>query len=774
MHRQKRPPDPDKDNELPSKKQKKKPPRNKSDGNKVIGAAMKKMGIEGSVREKTAPCNLETLWSDYADPKILDRIRSTVVWVSKLKARASLFLNYYLCKNAQTVQVIPRLNETLFTELIAAITSRPSIFEMPYKAFCDATGHGTIEWAEGNNSQVLTYAKQEMVKVVKTSIVNNFYMRRLKFLRWKLANLLLGHLLALSDTERKSLLFRVSTFVMADQDRASVDDIPEGAFNLPQSYIEDLQQLRHGEFEKLRELREWILPRVIQKQVGDELKKKDETSKKTPAEIQTKVHKLSLRALIEEDPLCTIPYFYKQYRDITNMDITIAWRECVELKDFSNWPLWSRLRCPMGAFSPVPYYKIQCHFIRIDKTVLKEWNVPLDEDKWWICNLLSLYGSAKKGRIPDLYRWRHLKDPETAMACIEADELGEGDRPCVPGGSFLTDGVAAHISILTFPTKHLHFDGLPKKGYDGIPTETTRAKKTVISSHQTTTGVVKLESCVLGKDWQDVGAVSVDPGAIQVVTGVRFSMGDMANAREDTIHHLVDSDEDSMSYSEDLYKINSGRFQRDLHEKKRRESNPMYQESLRLLSTTSRKTFDPDVLTAYAQVRAVAESALEKELHDIKRSALRRKSFVRRQLCVAHIAHKILGGADRQERRIARREGYVHLLRQQSKIVFFGRALFSGTRGHVTVPRKCLIRQLATLALVVLTNEFNTSKLCPLDFQVLQDVSDDCYGIEKRIRQCETANHGLFSADRDIIGGINIGQKAVFHLLGRPLTAFYP
>jgi hypothetical protein len=57
-------------------------------------------------------------------------------------------------------------------------------------------------------------------------------------------------------------------------------------------------------------------------------------------------------------------------------------------------------------------------------------------------------------------------------------------------------------------------------------------------------------------------------------------------------------------------------------------------------------------------------------------------------------------------------------------VVFFGRGAWGGVKGHVSVPRKSLIRQLACRALVVLVDEYCTSKLCPLDF--IELCSSDC------------------------------------------------
>lgn len=107
--------------------------------------------------------------------------------------------------------------------------------------------------------------------------------------------------------------------------------------------------------------------------------------------------------------------------------------------------------------------------------------------------------------------------------------------------------------------------------------------------------------------------------------------------------------------------------------------------------------------------------------------------------------------------------------------MFFGSALFSGARGHARMPRKlkAILRILATVALVVLTDEQNSSKLCPKDFKELYDVASR--DSEDRIRMCPTFNIGAshIKADRDVIGGTNICQKGVYHLLRHRLNPLY-
>jgi len=182
-----------------------------------------------------------------------------------------------------------------------------------------------------------------------------------------------------------------------------------------------------------------------------------------------------------------------------------------------------------------------------------------------------------------------------------------------------------------------------------------------------------------------------------------------------------------------------------------------------------KKTFDLETMTLYAEARFRADPGMVQELHSKKRSSHRRKRFVRTQRTIAHIAYTIGGGPSRSDRREQRKKKEDILERR--KVVFFGRGQWTGVRGHVTVPRKKLILVLACNYLVLLVDEYCTSKLCPYDFSELQDMGN-------RIRQCETENHGatadqLFTMDRDVIGSMNILQKGVYHLLGRNLQPLY-
>ncbi|KAG5186655.1 hypothetical protein JKP88DRAFT_288669 [Tribonema minus] len=127
-------------------------------------------------------------------------------------------------------------------------------------------------------------------------------------------------------------------------------------------------------------------------------------------------------------------------------------------------------------------------------------------------------------------------------------------------------------------------------------------------------------------------------------------------------------------------------------------------------------------------------------------------SYRARERAVARVARDIIGPRDTG----------VH------RVVFFGKAEFgSGSRGPI--PRKRLIRHLACLAAVVLTDEFRTSITCPQDRAPLHRLA-----LGSRVFRCANARpdvpvevrRNVGAIDRDHAGADNILMCGVAMLLG--------
>lgn len=353
-------------------------------------------------------------------------------------------------------------------------------------------------------------------------------------------------------------------------------------------------------------------------------------------------------------------------------------------------------------------------------------------------NIFNLYSSKKKGRIHQFCEWKHLNKLED-IELILRDERDRGlfdpkiHCPVLPGASFTTDGISVHIAAYTFPSKHPNVSKLPERGYSGV----TSKIKVGLQDH--TTGVFKLESMKTFRNVQEFGncdLIGVDPGCIEVVAHSRIAAeqclqinnpSHLEEARQSMLNQAKDQ---FGSYSEERYKNNTGRLLAEAKERQRRKHVQSYKESLEMLNQVYKKTLDLGNMTLYATARCSAAFGLEQELHNKKRSIHRRTRFARTQRTIAHIAFTIGGGPSRSERRALCKKKD-EMLERRKKVIFFGRGQWSCVKGHVTVPRKKLIHVLACNHLVLLVDEYCTSKLCPYDFQALQDIGD-------RVRQCQT------------------------------------
>jgi len=112
------------------------------------------------------------------------------------------------------------------------------------------------------------------------------------------------------------------------------------------------------------------------------------------------------------------------------------------------------------------------------------------------------------------------------------------------------------------------------------------------------------------------------------------------------------------------------------------------------------------------------------------------------------------------------------------KIILFGNGTFqSGGYGYAVVPKKKLIRNLASKkAIVIISDESFTSKVCPfcLKMDTLKDTeienNNNTENTKKRIRQCTTETNIFckkINHDRDYLSSINILQKSILNLMNK-------
>ena len=146
---------------------------------------------ELSVITKTVTTSIINSWA--SSKEVLDRVNEAVIWVSDLKARGSLFANWLILFLLKQQEDLPLLKDTFYTDTFAAVTCNSHGYPRRSK-FCDQfqvfkqSVHATqLPWQDGN-SQILCHARNEMVTVATTKLVNGFNNNRAAIMRWKIVD----------------------------------------------------------------------------------------------------------------------------------------------------------------------------------------------------------------------------------------------------------------------------------------------------------------------------------------------------------------------------------------------------------------------------------------------------------------------------------------------------------------------------------------------------------------------------------------------------------
>ena len=321
--------------------------------------------------------------------------------------------------------------------------------------------------------------------------------------------------------------------------------------------------------------------------------------------------------------------------------------------------------------------------------------------------------------------------------------------PYLPGSSIQTDGLQIKVPVVSLRNVTPNLNKLFDRGYSGIPKNVSQKDKVDLTTQKR--GIFRACNCLPFDPTSDRPVQSYDPGHIKVLCGCSSTVSEVYNKREETCRTLKDN---TSSISNKDYHTQTGSIKFQEFEKMRRNVNEEYQHSISDMAGVVKKTCNLPEMTSYVKKRLEHEGVREKELHRKDRRGYHFFVYKRQQKAIASFVRTLLGG-------------------KKEVIVFFGDGTFApGGHGYAAVPKKKFIRQLAQFAVVILTNEYRTSKCCPICYLEVEDIEVDSQG--ERIRMCPTSHEGLpcFKADRDCNGCISIVQKGVFALCGTPLSAF--
>jgi hypothetical protein len=404
-------------------------------------------------------------------------------------------------------------------------------------------------------------------------------------------------------------------------------------------------------------------------------------------------------------------------------------------------------------FKLLPICHTKKHFIRIDKTQLELWGL-VDEartnDKWWYEDVFNLY--SKRANIRPLRRYEDIQSPESMNTLCDLLVGDEKERlgPYIPGPSVQSNGYQIKVQVLSLRNVTPNLMKLFERGYFGIPSA-PKIKTNVLEQNK---GIFHLSACEkLALDIEDRDASAVDPGRKLVITSVDSTLKSVVSNRLDTASSVIPSYK--CVENEDYHK-RIGTHEFNEYEKKVRENHTEYNKSICEMQKATVKTTDQSRLTSYIKLRLKHESIREKVLFEKKRLQLHFKMYRNLQKTLAYYVKSLVNN-------------------RKKLVVFFGNGTFSpGGSGYAAVPKKKFLRELAQFAVVVLVNEYNTSKCCPNCFSELQDFDSDDSATEERLRVCPTMIEGssCLKADRDAIGAYNILQKGVHVMFNKTLSAF--
>ena len=386
----------------------------------------------------------------------------------------------------------------------------------------------------------------------------------------------------------------------------------------------------------------------------------------------------------------------------------------------------------------------------------------------------ALKGSRVKRGLRTLSSARWILDDAKYQS---SKENPDADLPWLVS-SIMTDGVQVKVTLVSAKSNHMQPHGraeLVKKGYTSIP------DREMDLAHDSC-GIFKSIK-VIDPEIQDllhqcpeawIEAVGVDPGSKEVVTHARTT-----DIFSENIAPTFKGSGRSKSSSD--YRFDNMAKEAEKYERMRRSTNLEYSAAINSYSSTSLKS--PGQVESYADVTYAHLDILQDELLSADRKRWRFQRFRASQRATARLARDLCG-SDRvaaetkfeknhalSEERQALHNRLKEKLggkRTTTRIIFFGNAQF-GHGGAGPCPRKKLLRELSSRALVLLIDEYNTSKCCCSCGEKLKQT----YG--SRVFRCQSQTDGvkcrISGIDRDVNASVNMaicGIQAMRGLLRPP------
>ncbi|CAM9157688.1 unnamed protein product, partial [Phaeothamnion confervicola] len=341
--------------------------------------------------------------------------------------------------------------------------------------------------------------------------------------------------------------------------------------------------------------------------------------------------------------------------------------------------------------------------------------------------------------------------------------------------SIMTDGVQVKVTLVSAKSNHMQAHGreeLVEKGYTSISDremDLAQDKCGIFTSMKVIDPEIQglLQQCP--EAW--IEAVGVDPGSKEVITQARTN-----DIFSEDIAPTFKGSGQSKSTSD--YRFDNMAKEAEKYERLRRSTNLDYSTAINAYSTTSLRT--PGQVESYANITYAHLDALSMELLSADRKRWRFQRFRASQRAIARLARDLCGSdrvaAEKRFEKKAKgalpeeRQALHDQLKQKLggerttvRVIFFGNGQF-GHHSAGPCPRKKVLRELSARALVLLIDEYNTSKCCCSCGEKLKQT----YG--SRVFRCESQTNGIpcriSGIDRDVNASVNIAICGILMLRG--------
>jgi len=284
---------------------------------------------------------------------------------------------------------------------------------------------------------------------------------------------------------------------------------------------------------------------------------------------------------------------------------------------------------------------------------------------------------------------------------------------------FKTDGVQLQLRFGAVSSRHppaTNTPALSEAGYSGIVAPSKKINPTL-----KTRGVYRItedrfdNKKLSDADASGVLAVLVDPGAAKPVE-VREVVLSKAITAQSTEDHTLKT----WSVTEDQWLQESRDGMLRKREKMRRKRGSLYSYVLGKLGETKKKTSDLPTYTSYARMFIEHIKVLKRELLNRSRKVTRWLNYKNIQKALDKLADRLMRNKDKKTS-------------PDQRVLFFGDGSFKPTKGHVSVPRKKLVKHCGHRGQVFVLREWGTSKYCPHCGGTMVDV-EGCH----RVRRCSS------------------------------------